>query len=96
MSARARRRGYGGAMMDALERVIRDAYDLGALGATDEAVALYEAHGWRRWDGPLFALTPDGRIRTPEEDGAVYVLETTVALDRSGELTCDWRDGDVW
>ena len=33
-----RRRGHGAAMMDALERVIRGAYDLGALGATDEAV----------------------------------------------------------
>ena len=32
-----RRRGHGAAMMDALERVIRGAYDLGALGATDEA-----------------------------------------------------------
>jgi aminoglycoside 2'-N-acetyltransferase I len=94
--SRARGRGYGAALMGALERVIRDAYDLGALGATDEAVPLYEGRGWRRWEGPLFALTPGGRIRTPDEDGAVYVLETTVALNRSGELTCDWRDGDVW
>ena len=30
-----RRRGHGAAMMDALERVIRGAYDLGALGATE-------------------------------------------------------------
>src|SRR3954468_22110164 len=32
-----RGRGYGAAMMDALERVVRRAYDLGALGGTDEA-----------------------------------------------------------
>src|SRR6266498_4853408 len=30
-----RRRGHGAAMMDALERVVRGAYELGALGATD-------------------------------------------------------------
>jgi hypothetical protein len=24
------------------------------------------------------------------------VFEVTVPLDLSGELTCDWRDGDVW
>ena len=59
--ARSRRRGYGAALMGALEDVIRGAYDLGALGATDEAIALYERRGWRRWDGPLFALTPAGR-----------------------------------
>ena len=34
-----RRQGHAAAMMDALERVVRGAYDLGALGATDEAVA---------------------------------------------------------
>jgi aminoglycoside 2'-N-acetyltransferase I len=44
-----RRRGHGGALMAALERVIRRAYDLGALGATDDAVALYTGRGWRRW-----------------------------------------------
>ena len=71
-----------GAMMGALERVIRAAYDLGALGATDEAVPLYEGRGWRRWDGPLFALTPTGRVRTPEEDGAVYVLEAKASTAR--------------
>ena len=32
-------RGVGGALMSALETVIRSAYDLGALGATDEARA---------------------------------------------------------
>ena len=96
VSAQARRRGHGAAMMEALGRVIRGAYDLGALAATDEAVPLYEGCGWQRWDGPLFTLTPDGRVRTPEEEGAVYVLELGVALDRAGELTCDWRDGDVW
>jgi aminoglycoside 2'-N-acetyltransferase I len=76
--------------------VVRSAYDLGALGATDEAVALYERRGWKLWQGPSSALTPAGVRRTPDEDGAIYVLPGAVALDLAGELTCDWRDGDVW
>ncbi len=91
-----RRRGHGAVLMEALERVVRGAYDLGALGATDEAVALYEPRGWRLWQGPSSALTPRGIERTSDADGAIYVLEHAVALDRAGELTCDWRDGDVW
>jgi aminoglycoside 2'-N-acetyltransferase I len=91
-----RRRGHGGALMAALERVIRGGYDLGALGATDEAVALYTGRGWRRWEGPTSALTPSGTVRTEDADGAVYVLELSVPLDLEAELTCDWRDGDVW
>ena len=46
--------------------------------------------------GAASVLTPDGLVRTEEEDGAVYVLPVAVPLDLSGELTCDWRDGDVW
>jgi aminoglycoside 2'-N-acetyltransferase I len=38
--------------------------------------------------------------RTEDDDGAVYVLPGAATLDPSldvtGELTCDWRDGDVW
>ncbi len=91
-----RRRGHGTAMMEALERVIRGAYDLGALGATDEAKPLYAGRGWRRWRGPTSALTPTGIVRTPAEDGSIYVLALEHPLDLDGELTCDWREGDVW
>lgn len=91
-----RGRGHGMAMMEALERVLRGAYDLGALGATDAAVRLYEARGWKRWRGPTSALTPAGVVRTEDEDGSVYVLPLAVPLDLAGELTCDWRDGDAW
>jgi aminoglycoside 2'-N-acetyltransferase I len=91
-----RRRGLGAAVMEALERVIRGAYDLGALGASEEGEELYRSRGWKQWQGPLFALTPAGVTRTEEEDGGVYVLPVAAALDLSGELTCDWRDGDVW
>jgi aminoglycoside 2'-N-acetyltransferase I len=91
-----RRRGLGGALMEALERVVRGAYELGALGASDEGAALYLARGWRRWEGRTFALTPDGVVRTEEEDDGVFVLPVSTPLDISGDITCDWRDGDVW
>ena len=52
-----RGRGYGKAMMDALEQVIRRGYDVGGLGATDLAAAFYAARGWQRWRGRCSALT---------------------------------------
>jgi aminoglycoside 2'-N-acetyltransferase I len=91
-----RGRGHGAAMMQALERVVRGAYDLGALGSTDEAIGFYAARGWQLWLGPSSALTPSGIERTEDADGAIYVLPVHVPLDLSGELTCDWREGDVW
>ncbi len=91
-----RGRGHAAAMMDALERIVRGAYDLGALGGTDAGVAFYRARGWTPWRGPLSALTPIGIVRTEDDDGCVCVLQSEVPLDVSGELTCDWRDGDVW
>lgn len=91
-----RGRGYGAALMAALERVVRGAYDLGALGSTDEALGFYAARGWRRWLGPTSALTPAGVVRTEEDDGGVHVLPVTAGLDLTGELVCDWRDGDLW
>jgi aminoglycoside 2'-N-acetyltransferase I len=95
--AELRRRGHAAAMMEALERVIRGAYELGALAATDEATRLYSGRGWRPWGGRLSALTPEGVQPTPDDQGGVYVLPVEgVELDLSGELTCDWRDGDVW
>jgi aminoglycoside 2'-N-acetyltransferase I len=91
-----RRRGIGGAVMAALERVIRGAYDLGALAATVEGMAFYTGRGWRRWEGPSYALTPGGIERTASSDGAIHVLPVVVPLDLSASLTCDWRDGEVW
>jgi aminoglycoside 2'-N-acetyltransferase I len=76
--------------------VLRGAYDLGALSATDAGAAVYVARGWKRWQGPTSALTPAGVARTEDDDGSVYVLPLTAPLDLGGELTCDWRDGDVW
>jgi aminoglycoside 2'-N-acetyltransferase I len=90
------RQGHGAAMMDELERVIRAAYDLGALGATDEGAAFYRSRGWRLWRGPSSALTPEGIRPTAEDDGCIHVLPCTAPLVLDAPLTCDWRDGDVW
>jgi aminoglycoside 2'-N-acetyltransferase I len=94
--ADCRGQGHGAAVMGALERVLRGAYDLGALGSTDEGAGFYAARGWKLWRGPSSALTPAGVRRTAEDDGCLYVFELAVPLDLDGELTCDWRDGDVW
>ncbi|MGH2946418.1 MAG: GNAT family N-acetyltransferase [Solirubrobacteraceae bacterium] len=96
VSAPRRGRGHGAALMAALERVIRGAYDLGGLGATDEAAGFYAARGWQQWKGPTSALTPAGIARTEADDGGIYVLPVAVPLDLSAPLVCDWRDGDAW
>jgi aminoglycoside 2'-N-acetyltransferase I len=97
------RRGIGTALMRPLEQVARRAYDIVALAASDAGAALYDARGWLRWQGPTSVLTPSGVQRTPDDDDCVFVLpgpppEGTpldrAPLDRTGALTCDWREGD--
>ncbi|MFG1806036.1 GNAT family N-acetyltransferase [Streptomyces sp. NPDC049040] len=90
-----RRRGHGATVMAAAERIIRGSYDLGALGSSDEATGFYAARGWQVWAGRTSALTPGGILPTPDVDGWIHVLPVA-AIDLGGELTCDWRDGDVW
>ena len=94
------RRGVGKLLMTPLHQIIDASYDLGALSATDAARPLYEGLGWQRWLGPTSAMTPDGVVRTPEEDDGIYVRPCSpaflLAIDRTAALCCDWRDGDVW
>jgi aminoglycoside 2'-N-acetyltransferase I len=91
-----RRQGHGAALMAALERVVRSAYQLGALGASDEGGPLYASRGWQLWRGPSSALTPESTRRTADKEGILYVLPVSVPLDVSAELTCDWRPGSLW
>ncbi|MEU2439820.1 GNAT family N-acetyltransferase [Streptomyces rubradiris] len=94
--ADVRRTGLGGRVMAELERMIDRAYDLGALSASDEGALLYAARGWQCWPGPVHALSPEGIVRLPDEEGGVYVRPApAVPLELSGELVFDWRDGDV-
>jgi aminoglycoside 2'-N-acetyltransferase I len=97
VASRHRRRGLGGMVMAGLEKVIRGAYDLGALSATRAGEPLYTGRGWRIWEGPTWALTPAGPVRTADVDRRILVLPITADLGRrDDELTCDWREGDLW
>ena len=60
-----RRQGHGARLMAALERIVRSAYELGALGASPEGARLYASRGWQLWRGPSSAMTPDGIRPTP-------------------------------
>jgi aminoglycoside 2'-N-acetyltransferase I len=88
--------GYGAAVMGPLEHVIRGGYELGALGSTAQAIGFYTARGWQPWQGPTSALTPDGIRPTPDDDHGIFVLPVSARLDLAAELTCDWREGDLW
>jgi aminoglycoside 2'-N-acetyltransferase I len=89
-------RGYGSRVMEAIAEHIRTSYELGAL-STGRA-AFYERLGWVRWEGPTFVRTDGGRLRTPDDDGGVFVLVTppSAAVDRRAPIECEWRPGDVW
>lgn len=89
-------RGYGSAVMAAAGDVIRDGFQLGALGTG--RFTFYERLGWERWAGPSGVRTPGGLVATPNEDGWIMILRTptTGDLRPSAPISCDWRPGDVW
>jgi aminoglycoside 2'-N-acetyltransferase I len=91
-----REQGLAIAILDACEQVIRGGYQLGALCSSDRGKRLYTSRGWLPWCGPTSVVAPAGTIRTPDDDGSVFVLPVSVNLDTSAGLACDWRDGDVW
>lgn len=91
-----RGRGHGRTVMGVLERVIAAAYDLGALSARPGTAPYWQDRGWQPWQGRTWALTPMGIARTEEWDSTVHILPGPVPLDTTGELVCDWRDGDIW
>jgi len=92
----AQGRGHGTVVMEEIDAIIRDRYELGALGTG--AFHFYERLGWRAWRGPLAVRTASGEQRTPHDDGFVFFLRTptTPPLDEEATLSCDWRPGDVW
>ena len=91
-----RGRGLATAVLDALEQVLRGAYQLGALSSSEAGRHLYGERGWLAWQGASSVLTPSGVTPTPADDGTLFVLPIAVDLDPADEITCDWRDGDVW
>jgi len=90
-----RRQGHASAVMSVLES-LAGTYDLLALSASEDGFDLYESRGWELWQGHTSVQTPRGPVATPGDDGSVFVRAGDQPLDLDGELTCDWRDGDVW
>ncbi|BBX28102.1 aminoglycoside N-acetyltransferase AAC(2')-Id [Mycolicibacterium alvei] len=95
-----RGQGLATAVMDAVEQVLRGAYQLGALSSSEIARDMYLSRGWVPWQGHTSVLRPAGVTRTPEDDRSLFVLPVDLPagleLDTTAEITCDWRDGDVW
>ena len=90
-----RGRGHGHAVMAALEE-LAPAYDLLGLASSEAALHLYSARGWERWRGPTSVLGLHGVEPTPDDDSVHVWGHDALGLDLDGELTCDWRNGDVW
>jgi hypothetical protein len=69
---------------------------LGALGTGRHG--FYERLSWRCWRGPSSVRTPNGELPTPDEDGYIMVLTTcsTLSIDLTLPISCDWRPGDAW
>jgi aminoglycoside 2'-N-acetyltransferase I len=88
--------GFGSQLMGDVGSWINERYELGALGTGRHA--FYQRLGWRTWMGPSSVRTAEGTLRTPDEDGDILVLETpsSLPLDLSAPISCEWRPGDVW
>jgi aminoglycoside 2'-N-acetyltransferase I len=41
-------------------------------------------------------LSPNGIVRTAEDDGSIFVLPAGADVDPDTGVMCDWRTGDVW
>ena len=91
-----RGQGLAMAVMDALEQVLRGAYQVGALSSSDAGRHVYVSRGWLPWQGPTSVLAPAGVTPTPHDDHSLFVLPVSIDVDPTAELTCDWRNGDVW
>ena len=90
-------RGLGTTVMREIGAIIRDRFELGALGTGEQG--FYERLGWRIWRGASFVRASDGDRPTPDEDGFIMVLRTPLTpadLDETDPISCEWRPGDVW
>jgi aminoglycoside 2'-N-acetyltransferase I len=90
------RRGYGATVMRNVNDYIAANFELGALGTGSQG--FYERLGWQVWRGQSFVRTQHGEEPTPDEDGYILVLETSLSppLDLTRPISCEWRPGDVW
>ena len=54
-------RGHGSAVVDALDAIVREGYELGALSTGRRS--FYERLGWLLWRGPLAGVSLGGAVR---------------------------------
>jgi len=92
------RSGLGTTVMDVINDMIDERYELGALGTGRHA--FYARLGWVVWQGPTWIRNRDGSLeRSPGEDGGIMVRitpRTPPDLDLTSPIAVDWRPGEVW
>lgn len=89
-----RNRGHASALMRRFADEVRD-YDLAAL--CPSSPGYYARLGWELWRGPLFIRTPEGPVRSPEDEEIMILrLPKTPDLDLTGPLSAEWREGELW
>ena len=92
------RSGLGTQVMDVIDRMIDERYELGGLGTGSHD--FYRRLGWVVWRGSTWIRERDGRLeRSPDEDGAIMVRltpSTPAGLDLTSPIAVDWRPGEVW
>lgn len=89
--------GLGTAVIEAINTVIAERYDIGALSTGDHE--FYERLGWEEWHGPSWVIGADGvRRRTEDEDDGLMVLRcaATRDIDTTLSIACHDRPGDAW
>lgn len=90
--------GVGTSVMEAINRLIDEGYELGALGTGRHS--FYRRLGWVAWQGPTWIRNRDGGLqRSSSEDGDIMVRTTSgtpPGLDLTLPIAVDWRPGEVW
>jgi aminoglycoside 2'-N-acetyltransferase I len=94
----SQRRGLGTKVMQVINAMIDDKYELGALGTGSQP--FYARLGWVIWQGQAWVRLRDGSLeRAPDEDGGIMVRRTPTTpdgLDLTLPIAVDWRPGEVW
>jgi len=92
------RQGLGTRVMEVIDEMIGEHYELGALGTGSQP--FYARLGWIIWQGPAWIRQPDGRLdRAPDEDGYIMIRRTPATppgLNLTLPIAIDWRPGEVW
>jgi aminoglycoside 2'-N-acetyltransferase I len=90
--------GLGTEVMEVIDRLLDEGYELGALGTGSQP--FYVRLGWVAWQGPTWIRNRDGSLqRSPDEDGGIMVRitpRTPSGLDLTLPIAVDWRPGEVW